>query len=140
MVDTRFPVSIQIMTTLAHRPDELVNSDELAKVIRTNPTFVRKLVAKLVEAGLVTSFRGKGGGIKLAKSPNEISLKDIYLASLEDKKLMCTPKKPAMKACVVSCAMGEILDEVVTGIENTTLAYLGKQHLSDLLSKVKKRA
>ena len=67
MVDTRFSVSVQIMVTLAYHSDELMNSDLLSKVLKTNPTFVRKLVSKLVEAKLVDSFRGKGGELKLPK-------------------------------------------------------------------------
>ena len=78
MVDTRFSVSIHIMTTLAYNEGELMNSDMLAKGLKTNATFVRKLIARLVSAELVESFRGKGGGIKLAKDPHKISLKDIF--------------------------------------------------------------
>jgi Rrf2 family protein len=136
MVDTRFSVSIQIMVTLAYHSDEMMNSDLLSKVLKTNPTFVRKLVSRLVEAKLVESFRGKGGGIKIAKSPTEISLKDIYLASTEEKTLISSHKKPMLKTCAVSCSMNEIFKEVVDGIENSTKTHLSKKYLSDLLKKI----
>lgn len=136
MVDTRFSVSVHIIVSLAYRPDVLTNSDALAGVLKTNPTFVRKLVSKLVEAGIVQSFRGKGGGIKLAKSPKEISLKDIYVAAMDEKVLVSTPKKSAHKACKVSCSMSEILCEVVEGVESATKSYLSKTHVNDLLKKI----
>lgn len=137
MVDTRFSVSVQIMLTLAFTEKELLNSDYLAKVLKTNPTFIRKLVSELVEAKLVDSFRGKGGGIKIAKNPAEISLNDIYTASTGEKTLISLHKKPTIKACPVSCCIDGVLDEIVTGIEHSTQSFLAKKTLADLLKKVK---
>lgn len=136
MVDTRFPVSVHIMVSLAYHSDELMNSDQLARVVKTNATFIRKLVSRLVDAGLVESYRGKGGGIKISRSPDQISLKDIYLASLEEKPLLCTPKKPVTKACPVSCSMNDILCKVIDGMEVTTQNYLASMTLRDLLQQV----
>lgn len=51
-------------------------------------TGVRKLVSRKVEAELVTSFRAKGGGIKIARPSKDITLKDIYLAASQEKTLV----------------------------------------------------
>lgn len=140
MVDTRFSLSVHVMMTLAYnKEDELVNSEYLAGVLKTNATFVRKIVSRLVEAELVESFRGKGGGIKIARSPSEISLSEIYSAAVEEKCLVSTHKKPVFKNCPVSCCMDEILDDIVDGIEDSTKNYLSRLHLSDLLKKVQKK-
>lgn len=133
MVDTRFSVSVQIMMSLAINNEELLNSEYLAKVLKTNATFVRKLVSNLVEAGLVESFRGKGGGIKLAKTPDDISLSEIYAAATEQKKLISLHKKPVIKACPVSCSIKNVMDEIVDGIEGATTNYLSKKTLLDLI-------
>lgn len=116
-----------------------MTSDQLADSIRTNPTVVRRLLAKLSEAGLLDSFKGKAGGVILNKSPKEITLKDIYMATVEDKKLLCTlsEKEPA-KGCAVSCSMKKILTDVVDGFEENSLSYLSKIRLSDLTSKISK--
>lgn len=137
MVDTRFAVSVHIMVSLAYHQDELMNSDSLAKVLKTNPTFIRKLVSRLVAAGLIASFRGKGGGIKISRDPSEITLEEIYAAATSDKALVCAPKKSVSKACPVSCSMSEIFYSVIDGIEAATKSYLAKLHLSDLLKKIK---
>lgn len=136
MIDTRFSISVQIMMTIAHHKDELVKSELLAKVLDTNPTFIRKIVARLVDAGLVTGFRGKGGGLQLARKASEISLKEIYIASTEEKKLINMHNKPIKKSCKVSCCIDEVLEEVVNGIESATWQYLSKKTLLDLLKKV----
>lgn len=139
MVDTRFSMSIHIMTELAFQPDMMSSSDVLAKSLKTNATFIRKLVSRLVEAKLIESYRGKGGGIKISRRPDEISLKDIYLASMDEKCLVSTHNKPVIKSCPVSCSMTDILDHVVAGIETTTKSYLSKIYLSDLMKKVQKK-
>ena len=136
MVDTRFSVSVHIMISLAFHQDELMSSESLSQVLKTNPTFIRKLVTRLVEAGLVESFRGKGGGIKIAKDPSEISLKDIYTASIEEKPLVCTPTKPVTKHCPISCSMKNIMGNIVEGVENSTRSYLSRIYVSDLLKEV----
>lgn len=137
MVDQRFSVSIHIMTALAFHKGELMTSEQLAGSIRTNPTVIRRLLAKLVDAGLLESFKGKSGGVKLAKSPKEISLKDIYTAVCCDKKLIATPDKEAAKQCLVSCNMGKLLDDVVNGIEHNSMNYMSNICLSELTAKIK---
>ncbi len=137
MVDTRFSVSIQIMMTLAAHTDELYSSDALAKVLKTNATFIRKLVTHLVDAKLISSYRGKGGGIKLARDSKEICLKEIYHAATGEKQLISVHKKPITKACAVSCCIGDVLDEIVDGIEESTQRFLSGKTLHDLMIKVK---
>lgn len=140
MVDTRFSLSVHVMMTLAYnKEDQLVNSEYLSGVLKTNATFVRKIVSRLVDAELVESFRGKGGGIKIARSPSEISLSEIYAAAVEEKCLVSTHKRPVFKACPVSCSMDGILHDIVDGIEDSTKAYLSRLYLSDLLKKVQKK-
>lgn len=136
MVDTRFPVSVHIMVSLAYHRDELLDSAQLARVLKTNPTFVRKLLSRLVEAGLVTSVRGKGGGFRLTRDAASVTLRDVYLAATEGRALVRTPQKPAFKPCPVSCSMSDILDHLVEGIEDATCTYLARIRLSDLLAKV----
>jgi len=42
--------------------------------------FLRKIIKTLVEADIVVSKRGKGGGLFLARKPKEISLRDVIEA------------------------------------------------------------
>ncbi|MEN0057701.1 MAG: Rrf2 family transcriptional regulator [Bdellovibrio sp.] len=135
MIDQRFAVSVHIMTVLAFHKGELMTSEQLAASIGTNPTVIRRLSSKLVEAGLVSSFKGKSGGICLAKSAREISLKDIYKA-IGDKRLIACPEKEPFKQCEVSCSMGEIFDEVVEGLEKQSMSYLAGIRLADVAAKV----
>jgi Rrf2 family protein len=137
MVDTRFPVSIHIMTSLAYNQPHLVSSEELAMSIQTNPSFIRKLVVSLSAAGLVESVRGKAGGIRLAKKTKDITLDQIYRA-VTDGTMMAVPRKSPNKLCPISCGIGDILCKISQEIEESTLKQLSKRTLGEIVGKVKK--
>jgi Rrf2 family protein len=137
MVDTRFPVSVHIMTSLAYNRPKLVSSEQLAVSIKTNSSFIRKLVVSLASAGLVESVRGKSGGIRLAKNPKDITLDQIYRA-VTDNTLMAVPNKSPNKLCAISCGIGDILCEISEEIEESTLKQLAKRSLSEILARVGK--
>ena len=42
--------------------------------------FLAKLMGRLARAGLVHAFKGPGGGIRLARPPNEVKVIDVILA------------------------------------------------------------
>jgi Rrf2 family protein len=113
-----------------------MNSENLAKSIQTNPTVVRRLVSKLVSAGLIESFKGKSGGIKLAKNPRSILLSDIYEAT-DHGAPFSAPKKKPVKTCSVSCAMATIFKKLFCDIENAQLEYLKAISLEDIARQVK---
>ena len=43
-------------------------------------SFIRRLVARLVQAGILFTSRGSGGGVRLARPASEISLLDVVNA------------------------------------------------------------
>ena len=136
MVDTRFPVSIHILTLLAHHGPGLMSSELLARSVKTNASFIRKLVVTLAAAGLVESVRGKTGGIRLAKNPKDIGLDQIYRA-VTDSCLMAVPKKSPNKSCAISCSMGGVLSEISEEIERNTLKQLAKRNLGEGMGRVR---
>jgi len=136
MVDTRFPVSLHIMTGLANHHPNLVNSEQLANSIQTNPSFIRKIVVSLSTAGLVESVRGKSGGIRLAKKAKDITLDQIYRA-VTDTTLLALPKKTPNKACAIACGIGNVLCQITRDIEENALKQLSKKTLQDVLNQVK---
>ncbi|MBO4520088.1 MAG: Rrf2 family transcriptional regulator [Alphaproteobacteria bacterium] len=53
---------------------------EIADSQQISEKYISRLILPLNEAGFITSFRGAKGGLKLAKSPKEISLLEIVEA------------------------------------------------------------
>lgn len=60
--------------------NETVSIASIAARQNISESYLEQLIAKLRKAGLVTSIRGAGGGYKLAKPAEEISVGDILRA------------------------------------------------------------
>ncbi len=137
MVNQRFATAVHILTALSCNKKELLTSDILAKSVNTNPVVIRRLLLQLTKAKLVTTVRGKFGGVRLTKDPSNISLMDIYLALSPTENIGPRDQTPH-KECPVSCAMYTIMADVASGAQKATLKYLETQKLADLVKKVSK--
>ena len=58
----------------------LANTREIAKAQGVPREYLAKIVQSLAKAGIVRTQRGVGGGISLARPPEEISLNDVLEA------------------------------------------------------------
>ena len=62
------------------RPEGLVTTAQIAKEQHIPQTFLAKIMSQLSAAGLVYSTRGAHGGVRLARSPADVSLLDVVEA------------------------------------------------------------
>lgn len=126
----------------ANNGGTLISSSQLAEWLNANPTLVRKLLKTLGEHGLITSQLGRNGGVCLSRPADEIFLKEIYEASIEDKKLW-TPRPNLPQICVVSTNFEEYFETISDRMEDAVLDSLAgislAQSLSDLLGVHKAR-
>ena len=60
-----------------HRP---LSSAELSAILSVSDSYLKKILRKLVLAGIISSASGKEGGFRLARPLEEISVFDIYAA------------------------------------------------------------
>lgn len=138
MVDVRFATSLQIMIGLAvqqKESDSLSTSNQLAESVGTNPAFVRKLLIPLAQAGLIETFKGKTGGVRLAKTPKQITLREIYEAAV-DKELICA-RETTGKDCPVGASMKLVFSSILNGMENALRSHLETKTLQQLLNQAK---
>ena len=68
---------------LARRPsDEFIMIKEIGRAVGASPVFLAKIFQQLAAAGLTVSSRGAvGGGVKLARKPERISIKEVLEAT-----------------------------------------------------------
>jgi len=137
--NTRFPVAVHVMTALAVRDGEAVTSPYLAHSIRTHPVVVRRTLGELRRAGLVEGTPGKGGGSRLARSPDRITLLDIY-AAVGGGSVFALPTKPEVKDCPVSCGIKRLLADVQAEADRAFSASLSGVRLSDMVSGIAEAA
>jgi Rrf2 family protein len=131
--NTRFALSIHALTMLAE-DDKTATSQEIAESLQTNPVVVRRMLASLHAAGIIRSSKGPNGGSRLARSPKQINLADIYRAS-GAASLFHVPEASAKNRGTVS-AMGGILKKAQSCFEEE----LEQTSLSQLLKKAAKRS
>ena len=69
--------AVRCILYLAERTNEDVASSEISEAMSIPQSFLQKTVQKLVKGKLLQSLKGARGGVRLLKSPEEISLLDV---------------------------------------------------------------
>jgi len=81
---SKFVVAVHVLAGLAvvrlKNKDTSVSSQNIAWSVNTNPVVIRRLLGALKRAGLVETESGSGGGTRIGKSPDKITLSDVYEA------------------------------------------------------------
>lgn len=130
-VSARFTVSLHILTLLASQPEQALTSEYIAGSVNTNPAFIRRQMAALRKAGLVTSQPGAGGGWRLTAAPATLTLARVRRALHEGSPFSMHPRQPN-PACPVGrriqAALLPIYDHAALAmeadLEHTTVAAL----------------
>ncbi|MFZ0478672.1 MAG: Rrf2 family transcriptional regulator [Terriglobales bacterium] len=90
--------AVRIMIHLAILPEATrLAAPELARGINAPESFVSKILQQLVQHGLVTSYRGAGGGFQLAIPPEEISL--LHVVEMMEGPLQINLCLPGESSC-----------------------------------------
>jgi Rrf2 family protein len=134
--NNQFSIAVHLMAGLGYCTASDRTSSQLAASVNTSPSFIRRTLAKLSKAGLITTLKGKNGFCRLAKKPSEITLLDIYLA-IDAPKAFSIHHYEETKPCQVSChiksALENALDKTQKGMEGS----LAKITLAHLLADIK---
>jgi Rrf2 family protein len=136
MNNSRFPISLHILTLLDQMNGQYVNSDLIAGSININPVLVRKEIINLRKHGFVESREGKGGGTTLARKSADINLADVYLA-VKDKSFLGESKNQPNPKCPVGRQINTHLKDLYQEVEDALLKSLGNQTLADFAAKFK---
>ncbi|HGU5467090.1 TPA: Rrf2 family transcriptional regulator [Klebsiella pneumoniae] len=135
MLDYRFPTALQMVLSvaMAEQMGERSTSAILAYGLEANPSFIRKLMVPLTRDGIIVSTLGRNGSIHLGRP---ITLRDIYLSVIEDKKLWASrPDVPAR--CVVSANACWYFKSVADEAEQASLNVLARHTVASALEAVK---
>ena len=78
-MDTKFSVALHILSMISES-STILSSQSLAESVGTNASYIRKVIALLKKAEIISSQQGKSG-YELTKSPKDLSLLEIYFAT-----------------------------------------------------------
>ena len=114
---------------LANREDRPVNAREIASRFEISEAHLSKVLQRLVKVGLLRSSRGPKGGFLLTRTPESITLLEVY----ESIEGTIKPSQCLLSAAICdgeSCILGKIVLEanqtLRTRLEETTLTEVGK--------------
>lgn len=123
-ISTRSRYGLRFMVELAANYDNgVMYKKDIAKSQGISEKYLSQILVTLKAAGLVVGFRGVNGGYILAKSPDEITLKDIVAVLEGDLALVdCvngSAKCPRESICVtqeVWAMVGEAVSDALTSM------------------------
>jgi Rrf2 family protein len=130
-VNCRFATGVHTLVLLATEPDTLQTSNDIARKLNTNPVVIRRVLAALQKADLVTSQKGPSGGSRLSRSAKSITLRQVYRA-VESGQIFHSPTLSGAAAVRVGVA----LDRVFTESQDALEAQLEKTTLSQMVKKL----
>lgn len=130
MNNSRFAISLHILTLLEKAKEEVLSSDYIAGSININPVLVRKELINLRNHGFVNSKEGKNGGSSLAKSADKITLDEVYNA-VKQNHLLGVSKNTPNPHCPVGKQINRHLDALYESTEKVLLKELSGKSLAD---------
>ena len=135
--------TLRVLMYLALDHTELATIPGIAAAYGISENHLMKVVHQLARAGVVESVRGKGGGIRLARSPEDIRIGQIVKASEGEAPIVeCLGEQESACCIAPVCRLSGVLvhafDALYAALDEYTLADLvGNRHA---LSRVLKRA
>ena len=124
--------ALRLLIYVAQREDRLCTISEIAEAYWISEAHLMKVTHQLAVHGWIETIRGKGGGMRLAHSPAEISLGTVVRNMEADFNLVeCLGSGSSCLLtghCALSSALSEALDRFLQHLDTRTL--------SDLLPRV----
>jgi len=114
-----------------------ISSAILAESVNADPTFVRKSLSKLSKAGLIATTRGKNGASTLTRSPEQVTLLDIYRAS-EAPPTFAVHNYPVEKRCPISRNIKGCMSSVLKKGQNSFESSLDRITLADVVGEIRR--
>ncbi|MCH3967056.1 MAG: Rrf2 family transcriptional regulator [Atopobiaceae bacterium] len=139
-MNAEFATATHALVYLLH-VGRCVTSDELADNICTNPARVRKIMAKLCKAGLVSSGAGRASGYSDAEDHDlaRITLRDVIEALGESPVSPSWHPGDVDRPCLVSSGMGEVIDDVYDRLNERCLEELASISIGQVLHTLEER-
>lgn len=134
-MDTKFSVALHILVMISESR-EVLTSQALAESVGTNASYIRKVIALLKHADLISSHQGRSG-YRLNKSPQEISLLEIYLATQEVERIhLFQIHQNANLECPVGQHIEAAMQPIFANLEQELETELSQQSLDRVIENL----
>ncbi|KKC26435.1 Rrf2 family transcriptional regulator [Sphingomonas sp. SRS2] len=121
--------ALRTLIHLAARPDRLASIAEIARAYSISENHLMKVVHMLGRAGFIRTVRGRGGGIALARAPEEIGVGAVVRHGEPDLNLADCDACVIAPACGLNGVLGEALAAFLAVLDRYTLADISRQRV-----------
>lgn len=135
---SKFTTAVHILLyLLEYQEEEKVTSEVLADTTGVNPVNIRKILASLKKAGLVTVHPGVGGAF-LKEKAESITLREIFTAVEEPEQPLFRMHEHPNVNCPVGKSIKTVLDKRLDYVKEQMLQNLQSVRLSELFQDMKR--
>lgn len=118
--------ALRATVLMAREPEQTQSADLMAEVTKVPRRYLHKVVQDLIQAGLVRSQPGPGGGYGLVRDPRDITILDVVNAVAPLERITHCPL--GLTSHTSLCPLHKELDDVYasaqTALARVTLAQL----------------
>lgn len=125
---TWFNTAIKSLAILAST-NELVSSNSLAKELEIESSFIRKVLAKLINEKLVEGVGGRYGGYKIVCDPSNTTIYEVYLALTKDTYIK--------EQTLLINKTDQLIARIITEAESQFSKVLGNYTIEDIMKTIK---
>lgn len=117
--------SLRVLIYLALKKDfELCTIKEIADTYQISKNHLMKIIHELGKLGYIDTIRGRHGGIRLAKKPEEINIGEVVSKTEEDFHIVdCFNKENHYCVITSACKLKHILAEALLAFVNVLKEY-----------------
>ena len=131
MISTRGRYALRILVDLAeHRQEGFLPLKEMARRQEISEKYLESIVKELVSAEILEGLRGKGGGYRLLREPEKISVLEV-LECVENSLAPVACLKMDGKPCARSADCRSL--PLWQGLDRTVRDYLGRFSIRNLM-------
>jgi Rrf2 family transcriptional regulator, nitric oxide-sensitive transcriptional repressor len=117
--------ALRAVAHLAYEAPNARTTEQIADATRVRPAYLSKVLQALSRGGIVKSQRGVGGGVALAKRPEELTILEVVNAVDPIQRIKTCPlglKSHGVRLCPLHRRMDDALATVEAAFGGTTLA------------------
>lgn len=116
-----------------------MSSEQIATSVGTNPSYVRKVAARLSHAGIIEGRRGRSG-FALLKAPEGISMLEVYRAVEQTEKVhVFDIHQNPSDECIVGRNIRPVLGGMFRRAEQVVEDELAGATLADCMARMRER-
>lgn len=116
--------AIRMALYLAANPDRLCSIGEIASTYAISQNHLMKVASQLAHLGYVESVRGRGGGLRLGRSPEHINIGQLVRDTEDSLQLVDCGSCSLASACGMTGVLKEALQAFLGVLDRYTLADL----------------